>query len=83
MSDGFSLFDSPYRREVKKVQNDRSEFKVCEVNERVISRMPFNKKFMYIHLKENNEGETYWDVLVMKGDEPTHFTLGKSDSDSE
>lgn len=79
----FSLAESPYRREVQKVQNDRSEFEICNVNERVVSRIPFFKKYMYIHLKEDDDGDTYWDVLIMKGGEPTHFTIGKADSESD
>lgn len=78
-----NLTESPYRREVQKIQNDRSEFEICNVNERVISRIPFFKKYLYIHRKEGEDGDTYWDILLMAGDEPEHFTLGKAESADE
>jgi hypothetical protein len=67
---------------VEKIKRDRSEFEICNVNERVVSRMPFNKKFLYVHLKEQKSGNTYWDILVMKSTgEPEHYTLGKEDDE--
>lgn len=85
MADGtsFSLTESPYRREVQKVVNDRAEFEICNVNEREIRGIPFFEKYAYVHLKEDENGDTFWDVLVMSGGTPEHFTLGKSDSGSE
>jgi len=74
-----NIAEVPYRREVQKIQSDRNEFEICNINERVVSRVPFFKKYLYIHLKEDEEGGTYWDVLVMQGGEPEHFTLGKED----
>ncbi|WP_181693270.1 hypothetical protein [Natronomonas sp. LN261] len=77
----FPLGESPYRREVKKVKSERSEFEICNINERVISRLPFNKKYLYVHLKEEESGNTYWDILLVKSGEPEHFTLGKEDEE--
>jgi len=75
------LGELPYRRNVEKIQNDRSEFDICKVNERVISRFPFQKKYLYVHLKEQNDGEPYWNILLFSNGEPKNFVLGKDSDD--
>jgi hypothetical protein len=36
---------------------------------------------MYIHLKEEEDGSTYWDIAQQCGGDWEHYTLGKSDEE--
>lgn len=75
--------ESPYRRSVEKIQIDAADFEICVPRERVISRVPFFKKYQYIHRIEDEDGNLYWDIAIRDGDDWDHITLGKGDPEDE
>lgn len=71
--------ESPYKRTVSKDLVDAEDFEICHPRERVISRMPFRKKILYIHLKEDEDGGTMWDILQVGSGEPERYQIGQDD----
>lgn len=75
---GITIGELPIRKEVTKDIQEERNFEVCHPKESVLKsgRLFKKKKYVYVHLKEDDDGSREWSVLIVPPDEePTHYTL--------
>lgn len=74
------LLESPLRKEVQRDVADQDSFEICNVHERVNRRLLRPDVYTYIHLKEDDDGSTYWEILQQRDGEFENYTIGKDSS---
>ncbi len=74
----FTLAESPIRKEAMKEVMEERNFEVCQPKESVLksSRLFNRKKYLFTHLKENDDGSLEWNLLIVPPNgEPTQVTF--------
>lgn len=74
----FPIGEFPIRKEVTREIHEERNFEVCQPKESILKsgRLFKKKKYVYVHLKEADDGTREWSVLVVSPDEgPTHYSF--------
>lgn len=75
---------SPYRKEITKQTQEERNFEVCQPKESISTKGIIRRKktYRYIHLDEDEDGNKWWNILIVPPeDEPHNYTLNCSSSE--